>query len=168
MWAVVAPDGGLWFMTPEAGFCAETVSFNKSRQVSPFAESIIFSAPLTSCSSVADFTVYGLLVAPDASPANRDLWLSNLAEVQFRVTALPDNLLAEINDEPYLFPASSAVSSELSGLSLRRWDFVFLGEKVDDPATFADESNLNRLIPGNYRHVLLYLGRDKPGSTQRA
>ena len=160
---VVAPDGGLWFMTPGAGFSAEISPFHKSWFVSSFAEKIIFSVPLASCNVKADFEVYGLLVAPDANPADRDLWLSNLARVHFRVESLPDNLLAEIKDESYLFPVSRSASAEVFGLSLRRWDFVFLGDKVDDPATLGDETVLNRLIPGDYRHLLLYLGRDSLG-----
>lgn len=159
----VGQDGGLWFMTPEGGFSPEITPFQKSRVVSSGNEQIIFSSPLASCNARADFAVYALLVAPDADPRVQDSWLSNLAEVYFHTEPLPDNLLAEINDEPYLFPASLPDSSAVVGLSLHRWDFIFLGEKIDDPATEGDESLLNLLIPGNFRHVLLYLGRDSLG-----
>ncbi len=160
---MVDADNHLWFMTPGGGFSAEVAPLYRLCKASDLAEKIIFSAPLANCNTETSFTVYGLMVTPDTSPAERNLWLSNLAEVHFMVGPLPENLLAGINDEPYLFPAAAALTGEVSGLSLQRWDFIFLGDRSDDPATLEDEAVLNRLIPGNFRHILLYLGRDSRG-----
>ena len=160
--AVVAPDGSLWFMSSEAGFSTAISPFRKSWAVSSSPGQVIFSAPLPSCNAKADFVAYALLVTPDADPCNPKSWLSNLAEVNFGVDPLPGNLLTGINDEPYLFPSSSD-SAKAVGVSLHRWDFIFLGKKNDDPTTPGDETLLNRLIPGNFRHTLLYLGRDSFG-----
>jgi len=164
LYVVVADqDGGLWFMTSDGGFFPEVTPFQKSWTLSSFREQTLFSAPLATCNAEVNFTVYAFLVTPDADVSNPKSWLSNLSEVHFHTEPLPANLLAELNDEPYLFPASSPDSGEVVGLALQRWDFIFLGEKVDDPATPGDESLLNRLIPGKFRHAVIYLGRDSLG-----
>lgn len=161
--AAIAPDGNLWFMGPEAGVFTVPSPFYRSLTVSSSLGQVIFSAPLADCNVSGDFVLYAFLVEPDADPLNERSWVSNLAKVKFRVAPLLDNLLAGINDEPYLFPASSSDSVSVVGLLLHRWDFIFIGDKKDDPATPGDETLLNRLIPGRFRHAMIYLGRDSLG-----
>lgn len=161
--AVLENDGTLWFMNPGEKLTREISPFRKAWTVSQPIDEILFSAPLEGCYSPSRFTVYALLVSAGSNPPKPELWMSNLAEVNLVIEPLPDALLDGIQDESYLFPAVLKASGKVVGLPLQRWDFVFLGEKVDDPGTPEDETLLNRLIPGDFRHALIYLGRDSLG-----
>ncbi len=161
--AVMENDGTLWFMNPGEKLSREISPFRKSWILSQQNEQILFSAPVEGCDTAANFTVYAILVSADAAPSDPGSWMSNLGEVHVGIEPLPGALLEDIQDESYLFPATLKGSGKVVALPLQRWDFVFLGEKVDDPATPGDETLLNRLIPGNFRHILMYLGRDGLG-----
>ncbi|MCD6197917.1 MAG: zinc dependent phospholipase C family protein [Deltaproteobacteria bacterium] len=161
--AVTDASGTLWFMTPGPEFSRDLSPLHTSLSLPQSEEQILFAAPVESCDADADFTVYALLAATGSDLSKLESWLSNLASVNFRVEPLPDDLLADLRDESYLFPAGFKGSHNVVGLPLQRWDFIFLGEKTDDPATPEDETLLNRLIPGNFRHAVIYLGRDSLG-----
>ena len=161
--AVTDASGTLWFMTPGPEFSRDLSPFHTSLSLPQSEEQILFAAPVETCGSEGDYTAYALLVSPASDPCDVQSWLSDLAAVSFRVEPLPDDLLADLRDESYLFPAGFKGSHNVIGLPLQRWDFIFLGKKMDDPATPGDESLLNRLIPGDFRHTILYLGRDSYG-----
>ncbi|MEJ2024854.1 MAG: hypothetical protein P8Y00_07535, partial [Deltaproteobacteria bacterium] len=161
--AFVGNDGIPWFITPGREFTNEMIPFRKAWSVSQPFEEKMFSALLGGCDLHQDFTVYALLVSADSAPSTPETWVSNLAEARFAIEPMQDGLLDDIQDESYLFPAVLKATGRVNGLPLQRWDFVFLGEKTDDPATAEDETLLNRLIPGDFRHALLYLGRDSLG-----
>ncbi len=161
--AAATPDGKLWFLNPAGIFVPEIVPYRQSWEIAPWRELKAVATPLPDCRSAMTIGVYALLTIPGGNPARSESWLSNLAALPLPFTPLPADLLAEISAEPCLLPASAPGSSKVVGLSLHRWDFIFLGDKIDNPDTAGDESLLNRLIPGDYRHVLLYLGRDGRG-----
>ena len=161
--AVLDASGTLWFMTPGPEFSHDLSPFHASLSLSQSLEQILLAAPVETCGSGEDYTAYALLVSPASDPCDVQSWLSDLAALSFRVEPLPDDLLADLRDESYLFPAGFKGSHNVVGLPLQRWDFIFLGKKLDDPATLADESLLNRMIPGDFRHIILYLGRDSYG-----
>ncbi|MBW1965404.1 MAG: hypothetical protein JRI40_09370 [Deltaproteobacteria bacterium] len=161
--AVLDASGTLWFMAPGPEFSLDLSPFHASLSLSQSEEQILLSAPVQTCGSEGNYTAYALLVSSASDPCDVQSWLSDLAAVSFRVEPLPNDLLADLRDESYLFPAGFKGSHNVVGLPLQRWDFIFLGKKVDDPATLADESLLNRMIPGDFRHIILYLGRDSYG-----
>ncbi len=103
------------------------------------------------------------LLVPKGQSVEFGIQLSNRADVEFHV--LPKALGAlsdEITDEPYLFETES-LGGQARQLVVHRWDFIFLGAKEDNPFTEADESVLNLFVPGQFRHVMMYLGRDVSG-----
>ncbi len=162
--AVSNADGNLWFLMPDMNFSEQQILPFKTHWIPEGSEKqVLVHAPVKDCGEAAGFVVYALLVRAGADPADPGNRLSNLAGLPFRILPLPDSLLDGIRDEPYLFPALRMDSGRVTGMVLQRWDFIFLGEKVDDPATPGDETLLNRLIPGHFRHCLLYLGRDSMG-----
>jgi hypothetical protein len=157
------PDGKLWFMVPGGGFTAEISPYLRACSLSSLGERVLCSDTLANSVRTADFVLYGLLMTPGSSPANRKQWLSNIAEVHFRVEPTSGDPLDEIYDEPCLFPGTFSASGKNCALSLRRWDFIFLGGKIGDPAAVVDGSLSSRLIPGDFYKVMIYLGRDRLG-----
>lgn len=67
-----------------------------------------------------------------------------------------------ISDAPYLFPANKTADAPTTYLSLRRWDIIFTGAIKPDPAK-PELAVVDALIPGDFNHILVYLGKDEDG-----
>lgn len=67
-----------------------------------------------------------------------------------------------ISDAPYLFPANKNSDDPTTYLSLRRWDIIFTGAIKPDP-TKPELAVIDALIPGDFNHILVYLGKDADG-----
>ena len=70
-----------------------------------------------------------------------------------------------LSDEPYLFPAISPDITVETFQKLRKWDFIFVGGLGN---TYEDRGITSSLIPGDYDHVLVYLGKDSSGNAYAA
>ena len=150
------------FFQTDGRLSAETKPFQRDFLPAATMEQILVDTPLYLDSAAGEYSVYAVLTLSGTSPVDQGNWLGEPAVVSFSIVPLPDpaTLLAGLNDEPYMFPIAMASEEESTGLVLRRWDFVFLGEKLDNPMTAVDESQLDGFIPGKFDHILLYLGRD--------
>jgi len=113
--------------------------------------------------STGEYFFYALLVATESTIEKDENWLSNLAVVSSRVEPSAGITLGNLRDEEYLFPGKLPNSEEVVALPLRRWDFVFLGQLEDNPDTPKNEQWTDALIPGQFNHAMVYLGRDQDG-----
>ena len=67
-----------------------------------------------------------------------------------------------LRDEVYQFPANRTPESDTVYLPLRKWDLIFTGPLNYDPD--APWGYLTSLaIPGEFNHMLVYLGKDEEG-----
>lgn len=82
----------------------------------------------------------------------------------------PDLIINEsrvdlLSDVPYYFPLITNKNLPKKFQILRKWDFIFVGGFVD---AYQDRGITSRLIPGEYDHVLVYLGKDLNGNAYAA
>ena len=157
-------DGSVSYLDSSGTFSKKTVAFQTNWRPRCCINSRVLEIPVTSKMTGKTASFYAFALRPKSSPYEA-MFKSNVASVSCSFKPLPDPsaILDKIGDEPYLFPATMSESSKRQGLLLHRWDFIFLGDKVDDPATRKDESLLDFLIPGPFRHLLLYWGRNEQG-----
>ncbi len=165
LYIVMATDDGLVSYLDSSGAFSKTpVAFQKNWRPRCCISSRVLEFPVTSQMAGKATSFYAFALRPK-SGLHEAMFKSNVASVSCSIKPLPDPsaIFDDIRDEPYLFPATMSESSKQQGLLLHRWDLIFLGDKVDDPATKKDESILDFLIPGPFRHLLLYWGRDEQG-----
>lgn len=157
--AATAPSGELWFLNEQLEFVKDSIPrhkkwFNVDSQIELF-NVLIWPENVTGL-----YKIHALLVKQGADPLDHNNWLSNVAASQFEVNNVQDIHLNELNDELYLFPASHPGNNKITTIPLQRWDIIFVG---DLKASAYNEDNVNVLIPGDYDHILIYLGRDQSG-----
>lgn len=70
-----------------------------------------------------------------------------------------------LTDEPYYFPATGPDVPAQTFQILRKWDIIFAGGLGD---AYESRGVTSRLIPGQYDHVLVYLGKDVHGNAYAA
>jgi Zinc dependent phospholipase C len=148
------PDGKLKFLNEQNRF-VQNVVVKYPNWLIKNAGMEIFNSLLNPDNIVGEFTVYALLVKPDTSLQDSTNWLSSIANIEIKINPLEKINLNEINNEIYLFPALDKNSGNIITLPLQRWDIIFMGE--------LNESDYNVLIPGDYDHIQIYLGRNKYG-----
>ena len=94
------------------------------------------------------------------------------AIVTASVFALSDTILTPLinevdlyalKDQTYYFPANRFNNDKTVFLPLNRWDLIFTGNRYDDSDSGMDPVNINNLIPGEFNHLLVYMGKDKNG-----
>lgn len=92
--------------------------------------------------------------------------LSALDPVKLSVPFTPvlagEDILA-LRDSVYQFPANFSPREKTVYLSLERWDIIFTGDHVNMPGATVDSENINRLIPGPFNHIMVYMGKDSRG-----
>ena len=77
---------------------------------------------------------------------------------------LPMEKAAALRDRTYYFPANAEADGAVTILPLRRWDLIFTGDRLNaGHEDLVDHENINRIIPGPYNHLLVYLGKDARG-----
>lgn len=76
---------------------------------------------------------------------------------------LKEPLVEELRDRTYFFPANRTETDPTVYLSLRRWDFLFTGDRLNEPDSPVDHENVNHLIPGPFNHLMIYMGKDAQG-----
>lgn len=158
--AATAPSGDLWFINEKSEFVQDSVPrykkwFNTDSQIE-IADSLVWPE-----SQTGHYKLHALLVKQGSDLTNPDNWLSNIVSHQFDVKKLQNIRLNELNNELYLFPAIAPDSEQITTIPLQRWDFIFLGEVT---TSAYEESSVNEFIPGQYDHIMVYLGRDDRGT----
>ncbi|MGQ9812717.1 MAG: hypothetical protein ACUVQ2_04865 [Dissulfurimicrobium sp.] len=88
------------------------------------------------------------------SPLVADNWLSNLGSSQVLFTRLPLSIYGFYDDDSFFFPASMPGDPSITYLPLRRWDMIFVGQVMDNPATPEDESLISKIITGLFKHII--------------
>jgi hypothetical protein len=68
-----------------------------------------------------------------------------------------------LSDSAYQFPANYSPRDKMVYLTLRRWDLIFTGDRANVPQAQVDSENVNRLIPGPFNHIMVYMGKDSRG-----
>lgn len=68
-----------------------------------------------------------------------------------------------LRDAVYHFPANYTPREPTVYLPLKRWDIIFTGDHVNKPGELIDSENINRLIPGPFNHIMIYMGKDSRG-----
>lgn len=71
--------------------------------------------------------------------------------------------LYDLRDAVYWFPANLEPTERTRYLALRRWDIIFTGDRVNVEGGEVDSENINRLIPGPFNHIMVYMGKDASG-----
>ncbi len=156
-------NGAKMYLEANGTLVSMKVPYRKAWRPLTRAGGLYISVPIAPEMAGRDFDVSVFMAACDSDPDLPGSILSNTASAGFHVLPVPASITSDISDEPYLFVGRSYPSGQSRGVLLHRWDILFLGEKRDNPLTKEDESLLNRLIPGKFRHVMLYLGRDRLG-----
>lgn len=161
--AVTSPSGELWFLDENSKFVQNITPRNKS-WLTTDSQIEVFNALLWPESIAGEYRLHALLVEQNANPEDIAYWISNIASIAITVDSLAEINLSELNNEMYLFPASQPDDNKIITLPLQRWDIIFLGGLIDDPSTpDYNEAEYNAFIPGDYGHILIYLGRNKYG-----
>lgn len=111
---------------------------------------------------VGEYVFVAVLTQQSASPFQTENWLSNAAVQKVILTRMPLTPY-ELANEPYLFPVRLPGQDNMGYLPLNRWDIMFMGEVLDDPATPKNEALISEIIPGVFNHIVVYLGRDING-----
>lgn len=156
-------DGNKRYLRENGTLSEDVTAFKRDWRPLTRVEPLEISLPVSQEMSGKDFTLSVFVAARGSDPGFYVSRLSNISRVAFQVRPVPELVTEGITDEPYLFRERSVGSGASKDVLLHRWDLIFLGEKEDNPLTKGDESLLNRLIPGKFRHVMLYLGRDRLG-----
>lgn len=102
-----------------------------------------------------EYQLFARLVEVDGEVMQSLTTQSNTASIRVQISPVPEVSLHKLNDEVYLFPARWPGSEQIITLPIKRWDFLFTGN---------NESSTDRLIPGNFNHIMIYLGRDNQGT----
>ena len=159
-----SPASRYLFIGPGPTLSDTPVPFLSSWPVGAVTHNTVCSVRLGEAVNEGRFRLYGLLVKEGGDIMAETDWIGRPVYIDFVIEALPaaDKLLDEISDEVYLFPARDA-DGHTSFLPLMRWDVIFVGSKQDNPLTDIDESVIGNIIPGDYSHLMLYLGLDKEG-----
>lgn len=153
------------FLGPGPLLSTSPVPFSSSWQVDKVVKKRICALSLAEPIQPGHFILHGLLVKAGGDVMNMADWASEPVAISFDLEDLPsaNRLLDEISNDIYIFPARLPDGSS-SYLPIMRWDLIFMGYKKDDPATLEDETLFNNAIfPGNYSHLMLYLGLDRHG-----
>lgn len=87
----------------------------------------------------------------------------NLASVNINIKSPFDIDLSLLEYSPYLLNIYENYNLKGSKL-LHPFDLIFVGGFPDDPLTEDDESEINHAIPGDFTHLILYLGRLSDGT----
>ncbi|MFK5894298.1 MAG: zinc dependent phospholipase C family protein [Pseudomonadota bacterium] len=152
--AVSFPSGEFLFLNKESKFVPDKIPRYQNWLIKN-TDIEIFNTLLRPEDILGEYKLYALLVKPDHKLEDITNWLSDIATIQIQIDPLNEFSLNELNNEIYLFPAIDPDSKSMTTLPLQRWDIMFLGE--------LDGSDYNVFIPGNYDHILTYLGRNKYG-----
>ncbi len=68
-----------------------------------------------------------------------------------------------LKDEVYYFPAKGIKKQTQSYLALERFDLIFTAYDVNSTSTKPSSKLLSNAIPGDYTHMLMYIGKDTQG-----
>lgn len=79
------------------------------------------------------------------------------------IPSLPITGLYQLRDETYYFPANRGPGEPTVYLPLQRWDMIFTGNWRNYPGSDIDHENINRIIPGDFNHMAVYMGKDAHG-----
>jgi len=80
----------------------------------------------------------------------------------------PDEIIRDVRldllrDEVYLMPANKGVHDETVYLPLRQWDIILAGMMQPGLTTGDAPALVSLLIPGEFDHILVYVGKDGAG-----
>ena len=156
-------EGGVWYLTTNGEEIREPTAFKRAWRPRSRTAPLTLFLPVKPRLAGKSFTVSAFVTFPNRGPWSFGTQLSNIAKVSLEASSSNSFQLGDISAEPCLFVTRSFATGKTSDIVLEPWDFIFLGEILDNPATDVDESLFNKLIPGEFRHVMLYLGRDKLG-----
>ncbi len=99
------------------------------------------------------FIAIGLLSCGDTATSEN-------TQIDFKKQILQEYNLELLKDEPYIFQAKDENGSYFYQ-ELKRWDIIFTGELYHAEN---HSITLHRLIPGDFLHSLLYIGKDGDGN----
>ena len=163
--ALFDTNGAGGFLTSNSTFVAQATPFRQGWRIPTQGSEQLLTIAVPPSPPVGTFSLYAVLVAPGADPGRQEGWRSNLAAVDFKIESPEGLTLTKLRDEIYLFPGRLPGSNTVVALPLKRWDFVFLGDLPHSPPTSPeDESWTDTLIPGEFNHTMVYLGRDEEGN----
>jgi len=149
----------LSYITRQLSFTATPTPFLQNFRVPELAQEKLVSLIIPEEITSGKFTLYALLTIPGKLPQKSANWSSNLASVQINLAANPETNLHQLTNEAYLLHAKTSEGKDIA-LPLRRWDLIFTGEYTDYANTQEGESQTADLIPGEFNHLIVYLGRD--------
>lgn len=161
VYLALASQSELFFISPASTLTKLVSSFRrdvKLNEIKNLPINILIDPNLPSES----YQFYALLVMAGQDISKTSSWASELVSQPF--TILPFNIrLDSLKDEPYLLSARHPVDDSLRVISVQKWDVLFFGNSPFD--TGLSESNLfgSVIIPGDFSHIAIYLGRDEQG-----
>ncbi len=162
--AALSPSGEFWFLNEQSRFVHKIEPHDRNRLTAD-SQTDIFNNLVWPGSITGEYRLYALFVKQGAEPTDTVNWLSNIAALSITLSALEKIQLNQIKNESYLFAGIQPGSNEITPLPLQRWDIIFMGDLKDDPLTPAfNEAENNIYIPGDYDHILIYLGRNSVGT----
>jgi hypothetical protein len=150
----------LTYISTLGEFSSQPTPFKQNWYLPEVSHETILSVVVPDNIDALDLDLYAVLVEPGGRPEFISTWLSNLSYTGIQLYYRSDFDLNQLSDETYLFHALTA-DGTTSAIPIRRWDLIFTGDYQDDPLTIEDESWSNRLIPGEFNHLMVYLGRDE-------
>ncbi len=145
---------GSRFLGGAGNFYVEAMPFKEGWAVRPVSEQEVASFLVGADFPQGRYDWYAVMVRHGASPMNQESWLGDPAQAGFEIkpTALVD--LSSLTNETYILPAHQPGAAADVFLPLRRWDFMFFGHAG---------SQAFYLIPGDFSHLAMYIGRDRQG-----
>lgn len=155
--------GMLYFLTATEGLSPYATPLKERWNLAGGRDEELLSLVVPPKIAMGSVGVFALLVTAGGSPYDAAAWASNLSFARVVLAEHPVVELSQLKAESYLFPAISADGQARGALPLQRWDFIFVGDMEDNPATSRYEPLFNILIPGEFNHVMVYLGRDADG-----
>jgi len=85
---------------------------------------------------------------------------------------IKDSRIDLLYDEVYYFPAFKSQKEDTVYLPLRKWDIIFAGADLDaneeEVRLNPEIYNLAAGIPGDYDHIMIYMGKDDTGNAYLA
>jgi len=68
-----------------------------------------------------------------------------------------------LKDETYYFPARKFQTDDIVYQPLKRFDIIFTAYDVNSSKTTQNSRLISQVIPGDYTHMLMYIGKDSEG-----
>lgn len=161
VYLALASQNELFFISPASTLTKLVSSFRrdvKANEIKNLPINILIDQNLPAES----YQFYALLVMAGQDVSKASSWASEL--VSQPLTILPFHIrLDSLKDEPYLLSARHPVDGSSRMISVQKWDVLFFGSSPFD--TGLSESNLfgSVIIPGDFSHIAIYLGRDEQG-----